>query len=103
VANLDGQTAVREAAFTYDSGSAFIRGDADGTLTIDITDTVHILNYQFLAGTIQCLDAADADDTGSIDISDPIHLLNYMFSAGPPPPPPFPQAGVDTTADELGC
>ena len=82
---------------------AYKRGDADGLGTIDITDSIFLLNYLFLAGAVsKCPDAADADDSGVLDLTDPIFLLNYQFGGGAPPPPPGAlTCGLDGSADEL--
>ena len=50
-----------------------------------------------------CEDALDANDDGQLDIADAIYVLNYLFIAGPAMPPPFPEPGLDPTADGLGC
>ncbi len=85
-------------------GAGFLRGDADGKPPINITDAIHILKYLFSGQSLPCLDAADVNDSGEIGIEDAIHLLLYLFAAGPPPPPPFPEAcGLDPTEDALGC
>jgi hypothetical protein len=104
----------RAAAFVLETGSPgsanpgaapkFIRGDADGTGVIDLTDAVFALEYLFMAGQAPgCLEAADADDSGVLDLTDPIYTLEYLFLAGPVPPAPFPSPGTDPTADSLGC
>jgi hypothetical protein len=105
VQNLDSQNAVLSGGFTYQSPiRTFIRGDVDGSQSVDITDPILLLNYQFLSGSAPaCAEAADADDTGAVDLSDPIYLIQYLFLAGPQPPPPFPDPGTDPTADSLGC
>ncbi len=85
-------------------GETFIRGDASGDGTLNITDPVVTLFYLFRDGaTLRCQDAADADDSGAIDIDDPLRTLNHFFRAGQPPAMPFPTAGVDPTPDGLGC
>jgi hypothetical protein len=40
---------------------------------------------------------------GSLDITDAILVLQDLFLGGADPPPPFPEAGEDPTADDLGC
>ncbi len=85
-------------------GASFIRGDADSSGALELTDAVVTLNDLFL-GTqrIRCDDAADANDDGSIDIADPSYVLNFLFIGGPAPPEPFPGPGADPTADALAC
>ena len=73
----------------------------DGTL--GLFDAVAVLRYLFVKGdTPACLAAADVNDTGKIDLSAPVALLNYLFPDGPNPHVPFPNAGIDPTAD-LPC
>ncbi|MBN1444231.1 MAG: hypothetical protein JXA90_16080 [Planctomycetes bacterium] len=83
----------------------FIRGDADLSGGLNVTDPVVVLSALFLGGSpLVCLDAADANDVGRVDISDPIFVLRYLFLGGPPPPPPFPHPGVDLSPEtSLGC
>lgn len=86
-------------------GARFVRGDADLSGTLELTDAVFVLMWLFLAGDQPpCLDAADANDIGSVDISDPIFVLRFLFLGGPPPPPPFPGPGEDLRPrTSLGC
>ena len=82
----------------------FIRGNSNGDENVDLADAIYLLNYLFAGGRgLDCRDAADINDDGSVNLSDPVALLNYLFSAGDPPPPPFPEAGLDPTRDVLTC
>jgi hypothetical protein len=85
-------------------GARFVRGEVNGDGRSDISDAVRILEYLFLGGLDpECLDAADVDDDGLIAINDPTFLLNFLFLGGRAPPPPYPEPGVDETADGLEC
>ncbi len=83
----------------------FIRGDANGSGTVDISDAVAILRFLFLdRGVVSCLDAADADDNGLLDITDAINILVHLFiDARLVIPPPYPSPGVDRSPDDLRC
>jgi len=81
----------------------FIRGDANFDGAIQISDAQSILGRVLLGHSIVCDDSADANDDGNLDISDPVYLLNHMFSSGPAPHAPFPEPGIDPTADSHGC
>jgi len=83
----------------------FMRGDANLSAFLNMTDAIVVLRALFLGGPqLPCLDAADANDVGSVDISDPIYVLRYLYLGGPPPPPPYPEAGVDLSPETaLGC
>ncbi len=72
----------------------FIRGDTNGSGTLDISDTIFLLDYLFATGAQpNPEEAGDTNADGSIDISDAIYLLLYLFNAGEPPAAPFPDAG----------
>ena len=81
----------------------FLRGDADGSCSLDISDGVFILGYLFLGeATPPCLDAADADDSGELDLSDGVFVLGFLFLGEEEPPSPGPDIlGPDPTEDEL--
>ena len=86
------------------SAGLFLRGDSDRSGTVDISDAVATVDYLFLGGPpAACLDAADANDDSRLDLADPIFCLDFLFRGGGAPPPPFPVAGSDPTADEIPC
>ncbi|MGQ9589872.1 MAG: dockerin type I repeat-containing protein [Planctomycetota bacterium] len=80
----------------------FLRGDADASSVVELTDAVYLLNHLVLGGPKPpCEDAADANDDGGLDISDAVSVLLYLFVGGAEPP--FPGAevpGFDATADD---
>ncbi len=88
-----------------DDQPKFRRGEANVDGTLDLTDPITVLNFQFQGGPRPgCMDAADADDSGTLDLTDAIYSLNFQFLAGPPPPPPGPNlCGPDLTPDDLDC
>jgi hypothetical protein len=84
----------------------FLRGDANADGGLDLSDAIWTLGYLFVDAArhpLRCEDAADTNDDGDLDITDPIYLLQHLFQGGPAPAAPYPQAGVDGTADELRC
>jgi hypothetical protein len=86
------------------SGSRYVRGDADGSGSTNITDGIVVLNFLFLGGTTPpCQDAADGDDSGTINITDGIYILNFLFLGGGDPPAPYPGCGTDPTDDATSC
>lgn len=94
------------AATSSFAQSAFVRGDADASGGVDITDPIRILGYLFAGSPadLGCDDAADVDDSGRLEITDPIALLNFLFAGESPPQAPFPGCGFDPTDDDgLGC
>ena len=82
----------------------FIRGDANSDGQVDLSDAIYILNWLFLGEQgPECWDRADANDDGVLDISDPVYILLFLFKGQNPIPTPYPDAGLDTTADGLNC
>ncbi|MGH9362508.1 MAG: hypothetical protein ACRD2T_11380, partial [Thermoanaerobaculia bacterium] len=82
----------------------FIRGDANRDGRVDITDAVAVVRKLFLGDpSVLCEDGADADDDGVLSITDTIYLVTHLFLGGLAPPPPYPEAGRDRTADGLRC
>ena len=81
----------------------FLRGDFDGSGSVNLSDAIAILAFLFQAGKDPaCADAADVRDEGRIDISGAIFLLNFLFAGGTPPAIPYPNWGLDGTPDKLG-
>jgi PKD repeat protein len=80
----------------------FVRGDADGNGRVELTDAVTSLAFLFTGGPApRCLDAADTNDDGSVDLTDAIFGLNFLFRSERYPMPPYPEPGMDPTADSL--
>jgi hypothetical protein len=80
----------------------FLRGDADLNGKVELTDAVTSLTYLFLGGARPaCLDAADATDDGALNLTDAIFTLDFLFKSERYPPPPYPEHGLDPTADAL--
>ena len=98
-----GGSAVLADAYTCTAGATFRRGDANCDNKHDIADAIAILAYLFGGAHAKCLDALNANDSEKVDIADAIYLLGYLFAAGPPPPPPFENLGVDETPDRVDC
>ncbi|MBI4603495.1 MAG: VCBS repeat-containing protein [Planctomycetes bacterium] len=87
-------------------GTSFVRGDANVDGMVDLSDAVTVLGVLFLGtpGTVPCQDALDADDSsGQLEITDAVYLLQFLFSGGSPPPAPYPDCGLDPTADGVTC
>lgn len=82
-----------------------LRGDSNGSATVDLTDSIFTLSFLFLGGPRPlCPDAADSNDDGALDITDPVFVLTWLFSGGPPPPAPGPlSCGPDPTPDALAA
>jgi len=83
----------------------FVRGNANGDTTMDITDPIVTLNFLFLGGEgLTCLDAADGNNDGAVDVTDAIYVLNFLFLGGATIPRPYPACGFDEgEIDDLGC
>ena len=84
--------------------AAFVRGDSNGDLKVNISDPQHTLSHLFLGGpSPSCWDAADANADGRVDISDAVATLSALFLGTGPPPDPSGAPGEDPTADGLTC
>lgn len=82
----------------------FIRGDANASGAVDLSDSIFTLAYLFLGDTRPaCAEAADTNDDGTLDISDATYALSFLFLGGPALPVPFPRCGGDPSADALSC
>jgi hypothetical protein len=65
-----------------------IRGDANGSGAINISDAVFLISYIFSGGPApDPLWAGDPNCSGSVNISDAVYLVAYIFSGGPAPCP----------------
>ena len=65
-----------------------VRGDVDGTGSIDVGDLTYLVAYLFQGGTEPPCDIeGDVDGTGSIDVGDLTFLVAYLFQGGADPPP----------------
>lgn len=93
-----------EVVVAKDLPSEFIRGDANSSGVLDLSDAIFTFDFLFVGGpTPDCDDSADANDDGLTDISDGIYSLVHLFLGDPPPPAPFPDCGEDPTGDPLEC
>lgn len=82
----------------------FRRGDVNADAATNIADAIVMLESLFGTTPIACDDAGDVNDDASVNIADPITLLAFLFAPNAPPPPaPFPDCGLDPTADALPC
>lgn len=80
--------------FGIPEGAPYLRGDANGDGSVDISDGISTLTGLFAGGQLPaCLAALDANDDGRVDVADPIFLFQYLFAGGESPPPPFPDCG----------
>ncbi|MBI4606312.1 MAG: hypothetical protein HY721_30475 [Planctomycetes bacterium] len=102
---LAGLAVFAGAAGPAGAADRFVRGDADGSGALAITDAIRVLQHIFLGRpeAVACRDAADADDSGSLEVTDSVAVLGYLFLRGPAPPAPFPRCGPDPTEDALDC
>ncbi len=67
-----------------------IRGniDRDPSETVDITDLIYLVDYQFGAppGPVPpCPDEADVNGDSVLDVADLIYMVDFMFGSGPAP------------------
>ncbi len=93
-----------QGALARTANQPFLRGDADLSGALGITDPIRVLSHLFLgSATLACRDAADANDDGNVNVSDASAMLGHLFLGWAPLPAPFDGPGADPTADDLGC
>jgi hypothetical protein len=104
VTNELGHSDTVSLIITVEKSPRFLRADANGDATIDLSDAVFTLIKLFQTGEeLACLAAADANDDDKVDISDPIHLLAFLFLGGPAPPAPHPACAPQPQDSVLAC
>ena len=81
----------------------FLRGDARGDGSLDLTDALTVLRHVFRGEALGCRKAADANDDSRVNIVDAFEIIGQLFRANAPLPAPFPECGVDPTEDGLTC
>jgi hypothetical protein len=63
-----------------------IRGDANGSGSVDLADAVFVVNWLFIGGPApDPLWLGDANCSGSVDLADAVYIVNWLFIGGPPP------------------
>lgn len=83
---------------------AFMRGDANGDFSRDLSDAVFVLTHLFHGGVEpDCLAAADVNGSGNVDLSDSVSLLNHLFQGGPQPAAPYPGFGDAPNSLNVSC
>ena len=74
----------------------FLRSDANGDETVNLSDAVFVIAYLFLDGERPRInEASDINADGALDLADPVYLLNFLYRGGPQPPAPFPGVGAE--------
>jgi len=69
-------------------GRTYLRGDANGSGTLDLSDAVYVLGFLFTGGLPPpCRAEADANASGGVDLSDAVAILAFLFVHGAPLPP----------------
>jgi hypothetical protein len=103
-ATLDSTDLSLSAELVFSSaGPAFLRGDADESGSLTISDAVLILLHDYSGHHVRCSEAADVDDDGRLTTTDAVVVLQYIFLRGRPPALPFPKAWPDVDEDAIGC
>ena len=84
----------------------FVRGECNGDGTLDLSDIVCSLGWQFHGSySPGCIAGLNANGDTQVNVADPIYLINFLFRAGPPPGQPYPACGAASSALDLefGC
>jgi hypothetical protein len=70
----------------FTTASEYIRGDANGSGSVDLADAVFIVNWLFIGGPPpDPMEAGDANCSGGVDLADAVYIVNWLFIGGPPP------------------
>ena len=81
-------TAVHPVAPSACCNTDGIRGDVDGSGSINVADAVYLVQYIFFGGPPPpCFEEGDVDASGSINVGDVVYLVDYIFFGGPAPAP----------------
>jgi chitinase len=85
------------------AADAFVRGDGNGDMHVDVSDAVLTLLTFFGtdAPSPACLKPFDSNDDGSVNVADAVYTLSFLFRRGPILPAPYPECGEDPTPDEI--
>lgn len=80
-----------------------VRGDADCSGNVNLSDAIATLAHLFRGNTrrdlspprgpLCCPAGADVNASQTLNITDPIHLLLVLFAGSVAMPPPFPECG----------
>ncbi len=85
---------VSEGVEVSGSRISLINGDVNGDDTLDVSDVIYLLNWEFVGGPppvpLACepfneFMNGDVNGRGGIDITDPIYLLDYLYLGGDAP------------------
>ena len=70
------------------SPCCLLRGDADHSGAINVSDLTYLVAYLFQGGPPPiCLPEGDVNGSGAINVADLTYLVAYLFTGGPPPIP----------------
>ena len=84
--------------------SPFRRGDINGDDSVNLADSIFLLESLFVPGSamVNCRDAADCNDDEGVNLADAIYLLSHLFVPGSPGlPEPEGSCGEDPTEAAL--
>ena len=88
----------------YPGPGSYVRGDADCSGFLDLTDAIYLFNNLFSGGPGPCCpQASDANGDGITDLSDGVFSLNHKFLGAAPPPQPYPDCGSFGCASHPTC
>lgn len=86
VVNWDGANLIFADTLTHIPQIHYVKGDADGSGAVDVSDVVFLVAFIFSGGPAPDPYAqGDADCSGTIDISDAVYLIAHIFTGGPAP------------------
>ncbi len=67
--------------------AGFLRGDVNGSGTIELGDVVYLITYLYKNGPTPIpLLAGDVNCNDTVELGDVVYLISYLYKGGPPPP-----------------
>ncbi|MEM7263932.1 MAG: CotH kinase family protein, partial [Planctomycetota bacterium] len=99
VRNTDNRTSDPAAFTILPPPPQFVRGDANLSRRVDVSDAIRILGILFGGMPAPCLDAADVDNNEVVNITDAVVLLAHLFQRGPALSAPYPDEGWEPESE----
>ena len=108
VVAIDITNSIGEASIDYQLEGEplqFVRSDANADGRFDISDALVLLGFLFRGAPefLECEKAGDFNSNSKLELADAVSFLQWRFRDGNEPLAPFPDCGMDTTLNHLGC
>jgi hypothetical protein len=82
----DGRSGGYETYRVFRISCCTVRGDVNGSESIDVSDLTYLVNYLFRNGPPPaCYEEGDLDGDDGVNVADLTYIVDYLFKGGPPP------------------